>query len=321
MFSEINIGKENIIVNGLLLYKSVPRLDKHGYYKYSMNTGKSEFAHRLVAKTYIPNPNNYPIVNHIDCNPKNNHYTNLEWCTYKWNSDWKFINGYEAKTKKTLVYKNNVFIKEFSTTRKAILYICSLENTTERNVARRMQYKDYKIIVPENGDTLEYSVTAKHHFTTKEQKKYCYLYQNYNLIAEFNCKNDALKFCKDNYKSSESIRRYNHQTKNNLYLVYNKNDIKTFIDFCNNEISNKGKTSKKNGYLYIDGIFIGEFKSINQASLFCKIIFEAKLSLQKPYRNINKGLLFWEHELFDNEFNIIWDDIIKHSQYKPKTVW
>ena len=42
--------------------------------------------HRLVAEAFIPNPNGYPIINHIDENPANNEVTNLEWCTYKYNA-------------------------------------------------------------------------------------------------------------------------------------------------------------------------------------------------------------------------------------------
>ena len=42
--------------------------------------------HRLVATAFIPNPNNYPIVNHKDCNPANNIFTNLEWCSYSYNN-------------------------------------------------------------------------------------------------------------------------------------------------------------------------------------------------------------------------------------------
>lgn len=41
--------------------------------------------HRLVAKYFVENPNNYDVVNHIDMNKQNNHYTNLEWCTQKYN--------------------------------------------------------------------------------------------------------------------------------------------------------------------------------------------------------------------------------------------
>lgn len=68
-----------------------PAKDKDGYLRYSLaknNKDKSYFAHRLVAQAFIPNPNNYPIINHIDCNPQNNYYKNLEWCNHKYNTEY-----------------------------------------------------------------------------------------------------------------------------------------------------------------------------------------------------------------------------------------
>lgn len=49
--------------------------------------GKQRFftVARLVAELYVPNSNNYPQVNHIDGNPLNNHYSNLEWVTQSQN--------------------------------------------------------------------------------------------------------------------------------------------------------------------------------------------------------------------------------------------
>lgn len=44
---------------------------------------------RMIAITFIPNSNNYPEVNHIDCDPTNNRWNNLEWCTSKYNSQYR----------------------------------------------------------------------------------------------------------------------------------------------------------------------------------------------------------------------------------------
>lgn len=46
---------------------------------------KTYQVHRLVAKAFIPNPDNLPIINHKDANRSNNHYSNLEWCTQQQN--------------------------------------------------------------------------------------------------------------------------------------------------------------------------------------------------------------------------------------------
>ena len=49
---------------------------------------KMYLVHRLVAKTFIPNPDNLPEVNHRDYNPSNNYVQNLEWCDRKYNCNY-----------------------------------------------------------------------------------------------------------------------------------------------------------------------------------------------------------------------------------------
>ena len=57
-------------------------------YLYLNGRVKKEFIHRLVALTFIPNPNGYPYVNHKDECKTNNRVDNLEWCTAEYNNNY-----------------------------------------------------------------------------------------------------------------------------------------------------------------------------------------------------------------------------------------
>lgn len=57
--------------------------NKKGYLKLNIwqhGRRKGVFLHRIVAQTFIPNPDNLPQVNHKDGNKENNQVSNLEWC-------------------------------------------------------------------------------------------------------------------------------------------------------------------------------------------------------------------------------------------------
>lgn len=62
---------------------------------YLRKDGKAKMfqVHRLVAKAFIPNPKNLPVVHHIDENPQNNSVENLKWCTQKENVQYCIASG------------------------------------------------------------------------------------------------------------------------------------------------------------------------------------------------------------------------------------
>jgi len=56
------------------------------YQLWSKNKCKYHLAHRLVAQTFIPNPDNFPQVNHLNGNKNDNSVENLEWCSAQQNT-------------------------------------------------------------------------------------------------------------------------------------------------------------------------------------------------------------------------------------------
>ena len=79
-------AKNHKLSNIVTLLKKTP--SNMGYYKVELyKNGKSKmyYVHRLVAMTFIPNPENKPQVNHIDGDKSNNSVSNLEWATSKEN--------------------------------------------------------------------------------------------------------------------------------------------------------------------------------------------------------------------------------------------
>lgn len=129
------------------------------------------YVHRLVASHYIPNPNDYPCIDHIDTEKSNNHVENLRWCTYTQNSNnpitYKrvkeaFYNGNNWQAKPIVQLKGEQLIAKFNSARKAsflgfnknsIARCCHNKNKTHKGY-RFMYLSDYEKLVNKSKNDL-----------------------------------------------------------------------------------------------------------------------------------------------------------------------
>lgn len=98
--------------------------------------------HRLVAEAFIPNPNNYPIINHIDSNPFNNNVSNLEWCTQSYNVKQSYINGNAKPTagcfKKGNTPHNLAKVNQYDLEGKFIATFISINDASQKTNTNRI---------------------------------------------------------------------------------------------------------------------------------------------------------------------------------------
>ena len=106
----LKFGKERIMKN---------IRNKDGYLSVGLRKNREQklyLVHRLVAQTFIPNPDNLPEVNHKDEDKINNKVSNLEWCDRKYNQNYGtgIQRMAEKKSKSVLQYtKSGEFVKEW----------------------------------------------------------------------------------------------------------------------------------------------------------------------------------------------------------------
>ena len=103
----ISVGKHQRKVVGVILKLNY---DKDGYKMVSLRNRKRKSnlkrVHRLVAKAFIPNPNGYDCIDHINGVRDDNRVENLRWCTVKMNSSFELALENRSKAIKNSYIKN-----------------------------------------------------------------------------------------------------------------------------------------------------------------------------------------------------------------------
>lgn len=104
-----NLGRVRSLMTGKIL---TPTPNAKGYLRVSLQgryfKHKQITIHRLVAEAFLPNPNNYPCINHKDECRTNNHVDNLEWCSWAYNINYGTCNNRMLNTRN----KNNAKNRE-----------------------------------------------------------------------------------------------------------------------------------------------------------------------------------------------------------------
>lgn len=133
--------------SGFRLVKSKPiatHIDKYGYVSVRLRKeGKTKAftIHRLVAIAFIPNPNNYPSINHIDENKLNNNVQNLEWCTVRYNN---LYNNRQKKINKKLqlTNKNSKAVLQYTLNGKLLKEFISIKDAARKTGINRKSISD-----------------------------------------------------------------------------------------------------------------------------------------------------------------------------------
>ena len=114
---------------------------KDGYLQIKI-AKKVDLIHRLVAETYIPNPCNYNVVNHLNMKRIDNRIENLEWTTTQKNVEYSCAKRYTVQnilTKEVFVVINlNKWCKERNMSSSALM-------ATKKGEIRK-QHKGYKVL-------------------------------------------------------------------------------------------------------------------------------------------------------------------------------
>ena len=115
----------------------------NGYVYIGLGKYRKKRLHRVVAEAFIPNPNDYPEINHIDEDKENNCVTNLEWCTRQQNAQHSLSKHYVVENVETEerieIFNLSAFCRSHG------LHVGSLHDTMKQRQGRK-QHKGWKLL-------------------------------------------------------------------------------------------------------------------------------------------------------------------------------
>lgn len=94
--------------------KNDQNYDTVNLYNGSIATRRSVSVHVLVAENFVPNPNNYPEVNHKDFDKSNNDYRNLEWCDQSYNNQYNYEHDHHKKQRAVYCYETDTVYRSLT---------------------------------------------------------------------------------------------------------------------------------------------------------------------------------------------------------------
>lgn len=121
-------------------------IDRDGYHRVTLTVNGKKYCRivsRLVAISYIPNPNNKPEVNHINGDKNCNSYKNLEWVTTKENIDH--------------AWKHNLCTPKYCESHPNSVY----KNSQIRNVCKMLEYGDIPMKIISDLTDVSYTVVKQ----------------------------------------------------------------------------------------------------------------------------------------------------------------
>jgi len=157
------IGDDFEIYNAKTLQHIKPHLTNKGYKRVCLYKNKKMArisVHRIVATALVPNPENKPMVNHIDNDRTNNNQSNLEWVTCSENlqhmhNQKRHKRSPEGERNRLLAVKH----KQGKLTYKQAEEIRQIKGKTQREIAKMYNVSQYLI-----GRVLRYETYKKEDF-------------------------------------------------------------------------------------------------------------------------------------------------------------